>query len=664
MSGDVAALGIVVTSEGLDKAKFSLHDLGVEAGKAEAIFDRIKKKPFGAGWSEKIRPIVADTDRLNKTLSATSMHTGNVMAQFNDIGMMMAAGQSPLMLAVQQGTSLNQVWGQMGGKISVIGPLIKNAFLSMLSPINLVTFAVIAGTAALVQWATSAEEGPKTAQDAIEELAEATDNLRAVTGMSTEEMIEKYGHLTDEIRAALAMQQEFRLKSLEGAADTAVSTIGHDVDKVAASIRDMSTEIDRLRAEPIVDEWQVLNLTENMAMAADQIGMTAEQALFLDEALSMYRGAESLTEKANAAGMITLALEGTSYAASQMAADIVDAQVELYAAAEAAADLQVETLLAEAAAKVLAMAGPDGSWFNDAIGNVGTLIGTLWEGVGAANALAVANANAAAMRIPGRGSDIPGATIDVADPREVAQAEFLTGLVRDRVANEKAAEAARNASSGGGGGGGGTDPYQKNLEALMKSLQTEREIVEAWHLEQTALLADNRAIEFMGEQAHKEALLDLEAEYQERLAGIKDTSGKFTLGAAADLFGQLNDQAGGGYEGLLRLQRQFAAAEALINAYRAASQALSDPSLPFFAKFAAAASVLATGIGFVNSIKSGSGSGSSGSVSAGAPAAAQAAPQRVLVDLQGPKWMVDMASGMIDQIYQASKDGAIVTVAR
>jgi len=222
--------------------------------------------------------------------------------------------------------------------------------------------------------------------------------------------------------------------------------------------------------------------------------------------------------------------------------------------------------------------------------------------------------------------------------------------------------------SGGGGGGGGaeTDPYAANLEALIESLRTERETVDAWYAESQALLNDRRSMELMGKAAHDEAMLALEKEYRERLKGIQDQSGQFTLDNAAALFGELNTLAGGGYEKLLSVQKTFAAASALINTYTAASQTLADPSLSFFAKFAAVAKVLAAGFGFVNAIKrgggGGGGSGGGGVSAAGASGGgASSTPTRVIVDTNGAGFLpVGVINEIVKSLQAESKNGVII----
>lgn len=69
-------------------------------------------------------------------------------------------------------------------------------------------------------------------------------------------------------------------------------------------------------------------------------------------------------------------------------------------------------------------------------------------------------------------------------------------------------------------------------------------------------------------------------------------------------FGQVSSK-------VLKTAQVFGAAQALVNTYVAASQTLADPTLGFWAKFAAVAKVIATGLGFVAAIKGG-GRGSSG----------------------------------------------------
>src|SRR5690349_11057171 len=89
-------------------------------------------------------------DKLNKSLGATKLNTANLAAQFNDIGVQLASGTSPFLVAIQQGSQINQVIGQAGaaGAVKALG----GAFFSLLNPVSLATFAVIGLGGAAVQY--------------------------------------------------------------------------------------------------------------------------------------------------------------------------------------------------------------------------------------------------------------------------------------------------------------------------------------------------------------------------------------------------------------------------------------------------------------------------------------------------------------------------------
>jgi hypothetical protein len=123
------------------------------------------------------------------------------------------------------------------------------------------------------------------------------------------------------------------------------------------------------------------------------------------------------------------------------------------------------------------------------------------------------------------------------------------------------------------------------------------------------------------------------------------------LGAWGDYFSGLATLMGDNNQKLLGIAKSFAAAQALIDAWQAYNQTIADPSLPWFAKLAAGAQVLAAGLGAVNAIKSVSagggqsaGAGASGGGQSAGVGSAGSAPLRV-----------DLAGGFNpDQLYQGS----------
>ena len=131
------------------------------------------------------------------------------------------------------------------------------------------------------------------------------------------------------------------------------------------------------------------------------------------------------------------------------------------------------------------------------------------------------------------------------------------------------------------------------------------------------------------------------------------------LNQMASAFGQMNQMAGGNYDKLLKAQRIFASASALISTMQGAAKALE---LPFPLNIAAAGKVIAAGMGFISAIKSGGSGGSARSAATGPVGGGQtqAPVQNVLVNLTGDQWLVDMAGEVIDQISEQSRNGRVI----
>ena len=170
---------------GTAKAVKGLGDATVTAGKnSKAAAGGTQTLGAAAGSAAtKVKVLSAAEAQAAATAGALSQANrvaagsmGNLIAQFNDIGVMMAAGQNPLQLALQQGTQITQVIGPMGaaGAVKALG----GAFLGMLNPISLATIAIIGGGAALTQWAFSADDAEESADDLTEALKALSEESR------------------------------------------------------------------------------------------------------------------------------------------------------------------------------------------------------------------------------------------------------------------------------------------------------------------------------------------------------------------------------------------------------------------------------------------------------------------------------------------------------
>ena len=217
----------------LDKAGRSAERMGRKGKAAAGQTDRIGRASRGAASAAGTLAgaqdrAAASALRLEGANRRATAQVGNLTAQFNDIGMMMMAGQNPLQLAIQQGTQITQVIGPMGatGAVKALG----SAFLSLLSPINLITLGSIAAGAAMVNWLTDAGEEAKSFADTVEELGGAVDAYREIVdqaGDSTASLAERFGSGAGAAREyLLALAEVKRREALIGAVDVGKALTG------------------------------------------------------------------------------------------------------------------------------------------------------------------------------------------------------------------------------------------------------------------------------------------------------------------------------------------------------------------------------------------------------------------------------------------------------
>lgn len=164
MAGDIATLGFAVNSKPLTDATTELNKLSGAADRAETSADSLSRSSQKV--SSSVKKVATDTRQYSDALKASSFQTANLAAQFNDVGVMLAAGQSPLQLALQQGTQISQVLQTMGSGTSIIRSL-GAALVSMVSPVSLVTVGLIAMGASAVQYFTGVDENVSSANDAL-----------------------------------------------------------------------------------------------------------------------------------------------------------------------------------------------------------------------------------------------------------------------------------------------------------------------------------------------------------------------------------------------------------------------------------------------------------------------------------------------------------------
>ncbi len=161
--------------------------------------------------------------------------TSNLVAQFNDVGVMLASGQSPLLLAAQQGSQISQALGPLGagGAVRALGA----AFLGMLNPLNFAIFAGVAALGLLANAFRSIGGETKDLGDAIGDLSKATKAWREAAGRDLADLKREFGTITPEIVEMQRQLTELALVDQLIAASGAARALSDDLDGLFQSRR-------------------------------------------------------------------------------------------------------------------------------------------------------------------------------------------------------------------------------------------------------------------------------------------------------------------------------------------------------------------------------------------------------------------------------------------
>jgi hypothetical protein len=310
-----------------------------------------------AAMEAELRRLIATqgqaNDKARQTVPAFNsgaQSVGNMVAQFNDIGVMLAAGQNPLQLAIQQGTQISQGFGGRGAAGAV--QLLKEGFMGLINPVNLGTIAIIAGGAALVQWGMSAlgaREDTVSFRESVDELKASVQDMDTVaqnySAQGLQQIIEKYGKIDAALLQMIERQRNFAEAQAMDSARAAITALGEEYGTV------------------------IFNIERARAAAGDtnnELGLTKLQAQELRSAMDAAASAQGFEEQAAALGRVNAILALSKVATSEVAG----------AANEA-----------EDAVRQLAASAPRASWMNAAITGVNGLIGRLQAALGVKNAL-------------------------------------------------------------------------------------------------------------------------------------------------------------------------------------------------------------------------------------------------------------------------------------
>lgn len=269
-------------------------------------------------------------DLHTQQVRASRFATGNLFAQFQDIGVMMASGQSPFLLAVQQGSQINQVFATMSSRAEVLATM-KASLRALINPWQLLTIGIIAAGAALVQYLTRSREVVAQAPS----LTQALDDIRQGT-VDLELEITRLANGLDNLQQAALMvhleEARNELQQLEGALRAIESSQGvvdqnrlQTVQRALAAQREVVAQLEQ-------------ELAANQAAVAERDRLRAieeERNRLALEALEAFREMPSpLQAAAMAAGDINSALRSAVVNARDVVSSFAQAAMMRYAFGE------------------------------------------------------------------------------------------------------------------------------------------------------------------------------------------------------------------------------------------------------------------------------------------------------------------------------------------
>lgn len=583
---------------------------------------------------------VGDLDRLTVAAGKADAAADRLAANTNRVGPAMAgAGQNSRMFAMQL-SQVAQQTSATGNFIQALAIQLPDMALGFgAAGIAAGILASIALPMLASAFMSTGEEG-KALQDSLDSLSESAEAYRAALEnlrTPSDELIAKYGTMTEAARNfAAALMEIERVSAFEG--------LTQSIDQLTApllALRDV-----------MVDEFgQEIPGTANWRFLAEELGVAENNASALASALMALDTASGPAKQAEAANRLAELLMSAAGSYSAMSAEaraVYDATVQI---GNAAADVQGATEDAASAATRLERNMADAYGLYAATRDMASQLATETERA----AMAAASLAYGKLSNEGGMDAVARATMRETTPNPFGRlASGAGGVARP---------------SSGGGGGGGVDQFAQELEALTQRLQSEREILDAWYEESQTILADRRAQEILGEEAHKAALLDVELEYQRQLAEIEGTSQNQRLSDTATFFGALANVASAGGQKTAKAVAAFQAIEGTINAYGAAIKALNTPGITLAGRFAAYASVLAAGLRGVAAIKS------AGGVAGGAGGGAIAAQGATTQPLQQQEFIVrgidrdqlytgDMLARIFDGITEEAQKRGVQIVTR
>ncbi|WP_107339184.1 phage tail length tape measure family protein [Agrobacterium pusense] len=221
----------------------SAHAAGaLSADEMTAALDRSRRSTLASIDAIKGRnKAIADTPvAANVNTGVRGFETANIAAQLQDIGVTAAMGMSPLQIALQQGTQLSAIIGGMQNPIRGLAA----AFMSVVSPVSLVTIGVIAAGTAAIQYFSGIFSNANDAKSVLEGHAELIQRLKGAYG----EAAEGLKNYADESEKIVRQDVTDSIKAYEAAILEASKSIRGELSLDPAIFNGATYTIEQMRA--------------------------------------------------------------------------------------------------------------------------------------------------------------------------------------------------------------------------------------------------------------------------------------------------------------------------------------------------------------------------------------------------------------------------------
>lgn len=474
-------------------------------------------------------PMANTVGQFGASAGAAAAYTQNLTFQLNDIAMMMAAGQNPFMLMMQQGTQVTQIFGQMRAGGMSLGTALRAAFGQMLSPMALATMAAIGLGAALVQYLGAGSEEAKTLDETLDDLKATTKDV----GSAMREAQLGIFDLRKEFGDGASAAREMNLALLELAKMDAMDSLRAASETMSQGLRRMMLDLDA------VESYFTTSRADKLA---EKYGLTYAQIQSVSAALDQLKGADGPDAVASAAQRLYDVLSNAKDEAGNIPPEL---RTTAKAAAEAAVEalrLQGYTEQADRIAK--ALAGTDlGKPFRDANAAAATLAGTIaslsLSNIGKAAQLAAlqGGSSQSSAEVAGKVAEKRAELADAlsssnAETRSTAEglvSNYEAGLSQDAKLSDQISEIIKARTEATRASGASTKAAEKDAQAvrdLIISKQTELDILREMNPVQQELLRhrEELAAATPKQRAEIEGLITVYQAEKERMDEIKAAS--------------------------------------------------------------------------------------------------------------------------------------------